>query len=316
MIDILQKAEKHQVFLVRGHSSLFRYVIDELRISESAAYTLITVSRKAREVPELKNCLRDGTITLSNARRVASVLNRENKSEWIKKACELSHRELEKEIARVNPKVETPERASYISEDRVKLELGLSELELLKLQRVQDLLSQSKRRPVSLEETLETLTDEYLKRHDPLERAKRQQAKKETPENRQEKNTETPPPDEGATEQVAPQKTKPGPKTGSTELVTLRASTPRKNIPLEILHQVNLRDEGRCVHLLPNGERCNQSRWIEVHHKIPVSEGGLNHLDNLVTLCAAHHRLIHRVRPSAALLSGRPKPLGREIPSR
>jgi 5-methylcytosine-specific restriction endonuclease McrA len=56
---------------------------------------------------------------------------------------------------------------------------------------------------------------------------------------------------------------------------------------------VNLRDQRRCAHLKRDGSRCNQSRWIELHHKIPVSAGGLNTAENLITLCSTHHKFAH-----------------------
>ena len=260
LIDILQQVEAHQVFLERGNSSLFNYVITELGLSESTAYSLITVARKAHEVPELKAQIQAGEITLSNARRIAPLLQAkspESNGEWIRKASELSCRDLEKEIVKVRPEEATRERATYVTENRVKLEVGLSEIELLKLRRVQDLLSQSKKRAVSLEETIAELTAEYLSRHDPLEKAKRAK------------------PSETIRKQVS------RPVPGK-----------REPIPAAVLHQVNLRDQRRCTHY--NGaERCNQSRWIDIHHKIPVSEGGANTEDNLTTLCTAHHKLWH-----------------------
>ncbi|MBI2606081.1 MAG: HNH endonuclease [Deltaproteobacteria bacterium] len=177
-IEILQQVEQHRVFLVRGHSSLFLYVVKELRLSESVAFNLISVARKAREVPELKTGIQNGTITLSNARKIVPVLNRENKAEWLAKASTLSQRQLEKAVVRIRPQLATPERATYVTPSRVKLELGLSERDWLKLRRVQDLLCQSRQRAVTLEEVLVALTDEFLVRHDPLEKAKRQKVKK------------------------------------------------------------------------------------------------------------------------------------------
>ncbi|MDR3605816.1 MAG: HNH endonuclease [Oligoflexia bacterium] len=255
LIEVLQQAEEHRVFLARGHASLFAYVTRELGLSENAAYALITVARKARQVPELKIQMQSGAMTLSNARRVAAVLTPENKSDWIKKASELSSRELEKEIVKVRLQEAVQERAAYVTEDRFKLELGISESELEKLRRVQDLLSQKRSRPVSLEETIEAMTAEYLDRHDPVEKARRAK----------------------------------NPSVAIKRLVTRRVRVP---IPAEILHQVNKRDQRKCTHVT-NGKRCNQTRWTQIHHKIHVSDGGLNTPDNLITLCAAHHRLQH-----------------------
>src|SRR5262249_28624422 len=60
-----------------------------------------------------------------------------------------------------------------------------------------------------------------------------------------------------------------------------------------LLRQVQLRDKGRCRHVNKKGNRCESERWLEVHHILPVSKGGRNQLDNLITLCSTHHKLQH-----------------------
>jgi hypothetical protein len=178
LVDVIQQVQEHRVYLEKEYSNVYEYVVSELRLSENVAQTLVAIAKKARQVPELKTTLQAGGMTLSNARRVVSVLTPENKDEWIKMASELSNRKLEKEIARIRPQELTPEKASYVTADRMKLEVGLSEGEMLRLRRVQDLLSQSMRRSVSLEETLAALSEEYLRRHDPMEKARRHQIRK------------------------------------------------------------------------------------------------------------------------------------------
>ena len=41
---------------------------------------------------------------------------------------------------------------------------------------------------------------------------------------------------------------------------------------------------------------CDRTRWLHAHHLTPWAEGGPTNLDNLVSLCGYHHRLIHRDR--------------------
>ena len=270
LVDILQQVQHHRIFLQKGHQSLYRYVIHELGLSEGVAYNLITVSRKAQEVPELKAALTSGVITLSNARKIAPILSaanpKINNGEWITKAATLSNRQLEKEIVKIRPELATPERAVYVSstatQTRVRLQVGMSEKNMMRLRRVQDLMSQSQQKPVSLEEVLATLTDDHLKRNDPLEIAKRQLVKKGL------NRTET-----------------------LKSPVTLQG---RKQIPAQLFHQISLRDERRCTYVNSEGVRCNQTRWIEIHHKAPVSSGGENTLENLTTLCSAHHGSVHQ----------------------
>ncbi len=282
LIDVLQLVDQHRVFLEKGHSSLFTYGVNELGLSESVAYNLISVSRKAREVPELKEAIEAGALSLSNARKIAPVLTLENKNEWIEKASKLSQRQLEKEIVKVHPRVATPEKVSYVTESRVQINFGLSETEMIKLRRVQDLLSQSRRKSVSLEEVLMELAGDYLHRYDPVEKAKRIIVKKGNQHN-------------STVQPVSMQA-----ETLQKELITepidlvVNESKSRTPIPASVLHQVNLRDRGRCTHLNQQGTRCNQTRFLDIHHRIPVSRGGQNALENLITLCSTHHRFVYR----------------------
>ncbi|MGK5083849.1 hypothetical protein WDW37_11155, partial [Bdellovibrionota bacterium FG-1] len=61
---------------------------------------------------------------------------KQNKTQWLAKATALSQRQLEKEVAKICPQTARPERASYVTENRVKLEIGLSEKDMLALRRV------------------------------------------------------------------------------------------------------------------------------------------------------------------------------------
>src|SRR3989344_1330751 len=129
LIEIFQQVEQHRVFLARGFSSLFLYVVNELGLSESVTYNLISVARKAREVPELKTEIQNGTITLSNARKIVPVLNRENKAEWLGKASVLSQRQLEKEVVNRHDPLETAKRQRVRTGLR-KIESDLKETDL------------------------------------------------------------------------------------------------------------------------------------------------------------------------------------------
>jgi hypothetical protein len=266
------------VHLAKGYPSLFVYATKGLGLRANLTYTLITIARKAREVPALREQLEAGRMTLSNARRVASVLTVANQAEWIAKAAALSVRELEREITRVRPQAEPVEHASYISGDRIRLELGLSEHEMLRLRRAQDLVSRSLGQSASLEDTMKQLLSEYLDKHDPVERAKRFRvrgggAKGSKAESGEKVELVTPRVGDSVQGEAEP---------------TRRAPT-----PAAVEHAVHWRDRDRCTETLPDGSRCGQSRWTELHHVKPVHLGGKNTVDNLVTLCSAHHRMRH-----------------------
>ena len=39
---------------------------------------------------------------------------------------------------------------------------------------------------------------------------------------------------------------------------------------------------------------CTHTRWLQIHHIIPWSQGGATNLDNLILLCGHHHRHLHQ----------------------
>ncbi len=79
----------------------------------------------------------------------------------------------------------------------------------------------------------------------------------------------------------------------SRHVADLLSKARRAAIPAHVEHQVNLRDQNRCTYTNEDGERCEQRRWIEIHHITPLSLGGQNGLENLITLCSGHHKVIH-----------------------
>jgi hypothetical protein len=72
----------------------------------------------------------------------------------------------------------------------------------------------------------------------------------------------------------------------NTHVGTHRAT---QAIPPALRRAVIRRDAGRCR--VPG---CRHAVFTDVHHLRPRSEGGANSLENLATLCSAHHRSIHR----------------------
>src|SRR4029453_9037270 len=77
---------------------------------------------------------------------------------------------------------------------------------------------------------------------------------------------------------------------GETGRARVGASLPRatQTIPPALRRRVMRRDGGRCR--VPG---CRHAVFVDVHHLELRSEGGRNTLENLATLCSAHHRALH-----------------------
>lgn len=276
LIEILQIVGEHRVFYHLKYSSLFQYAVGALGLSEEVAYIYINVSRKAAEVPALKDEIKAGNISVSKAKVISPVLKDENKAHWFAIARSSSKRQIEREVALASPNQAVRERARYVSEmpDEqakilqlaevfVELKLGVPEKLMLNIRQAQDLVSQSKRRHASLVETLAAITELYIEKKDPLERAKRQKMR-------------------GKLNEPVP-----GPVNVNA------ASKTREAFTSSVKHQVYLMHQGKCAHLDQSGERCSRRRMLEIHHIVPVAKGGTNELCNLVLLCQGHHRSQH-----------------------
>jgi len=98
-----------------------------------------------------------------------------------------------------------------------------------------------------------------------------------------------------------------------------------RTIPPWLARQVRHRDQG-CR--FPG---CERTRWVHLHHLIHWADGGGTDLDNLVTLCGHHHRLVHEggwrlvghpdrqvafLRPDGQAFRPGPRPLRPEVRAR
>lgn len=267
VIKSLQQVDKFKVYRHLGHNSLFQYAL-ALNLSESQAYNYIVVARKSIECPALQKAIENKEITISKARTITSVMNSRTQHQWIELARTKSKRELEREVVKLSPRAVNKESARFINDHMLELQIPVSEDIFKKLERVKDLLSQKCQRPVNFEEMLDLLSDEFLKRNDPILKAK---------------------------SKLATKTRKPVPGQPSIQGQNKKLQIKRRTIPQQTLDAIHLRDKGQCQFRRKDSLICGQSRWIEIHHIRPVSLGGSNELNNLITLCEGHHKVVHEV---------------------
>lgn len=254
LVLALQSVDAKRVYRKMGYASLFYYAVKALKLPEGSAYAFINVARKSIQMPKITKALEVGDITVSQAKRVLSVIQPATQDVWIEKAKSLTQRRLEQEVAKESPHVAVPERIRPVCEDRSRLECGISEVLERKLQRAREILSQKRRRVCSLEEVIEAMADGFLEEHDPIERAKRSAVN------------------------------------GTEKLPVV---TVGKGISSATRHQVILRDYGACAYREASGDRCGSRYFLDIHHILPTSRGGTNALENLTLLCKGHHRATH-----------------------
>jgi hypothetical protein len=70
-------------------------------------------------------------------------------------------------------------------------------------------------------------------------------------------------------------------------------STKSRYIPRAVLREVHARDKGQCTYVSPDGRRCTERGFLEVHHHhTTFARGGEATTENLRLACRAHNRLI------------------------
>ena len=291
LIEILCKIDEKKGFRLLGYSNMHVYCVKALSLSDAQAYSMVAVARKSKEIPELKELLEDKKMTLANATQLIPVITRENKQDLLQKAQDFSKRELAREIKKSHPDAVPKSRIKPITDGLSEARLVIStELEE-NLKRLQDIYCKKTNRSLSLVDALALMATELLDRHDPVRKAQRNLRKRsETQRNLLPAVKHMVTEQGGAKESKSRDETKPAPLKNT--------SPPHGRVPFtaQIRHAVSLRDKGQCCHKYSDGKRCEEKRWIQVHHIKPVSEGGTNAVSNLQTLCYNHHRYTHEVR--------------------
>ncbi len=73
-----------------------------------------------------------------------------------------------------------------------------------------------------------------------------------------------------------------------TRVLSTVIGAPPKTMTPRLRAAVRTRDRSRCV--VPG---CRHVRFIDLHHQHPRARGGAHTLENVISLCAQHHRLVH-----------------------
>jgi hypothetical protein len=221
---------------------------------------------------------------------LVSTITLKNADELIEFCRTHTHRETEKELARINPKRRKPDKIKYISETDAEVSMTVSVDSIEIVRKTQDNEAQ-KGKILSIGQTYELALKRDFERHDPIKKAERAEVRKQAKAKKEARV-------ESATDAVsdfwAPRdlESENGVKSETYEFSCVRNDEP---VPAHIKHALNLRDQGECTHINEKGERCRETRWTDTHHIIPRGKGGPNTLENLTTLCSFHHDMVHQL---------------------
>jgi hypothetical protein len=112
-----------------------------------------------------------------------------------------------------------------------------------------------------------------------------------------------PPPDPPAREPSPGQVVAPA-VTGSAGVAGTRRQRTR-TITAQVKRAVAARDGHRCAFIGAGGHRCNETAYLEYHHRVPFGRGGESTVANLELSCRVHNQLQAEVDYGAALIAAR-----------
>lgn len=85
LLEIIQEIFDTKAFRELGYRSLHEYCVLALKLTDGQAYAFSSVLKKSLEVPELKEAVQKGDLSLNAARKIVSVITPETQQSWIEK---------------------------------------------------------------------------------------------------------------------------------------------------------------------------------------------------------------------------------------
>ncbi len=302
------EVELRRLYAQAACSSMFEYCRRILRLRENEAYLRITVARAAREHPALLEMLRDGRLHLSGIARLAPHLTRQNAEAVLKRASEMSHREIRELVSELEPRPDVatsvrklPERPASGSESLLQLGAPRVEPDAVSLESVVTVDSRlaapacppvaAPVRPPVVEPLAPTRYQvRFTASAELREKLERLQAlmRFSVPDGDLARII-----DIAVTEKLQRveakrfAKTK-APRRGLAQTDTTPSS---RHIPAAVRRLVHERDGGRCGYRDKYGRRCEKLHDLEFHHKHPFAQGGDHSPANLALMCRVHNTL-------------------------
>ena len=293
MISMIEEVARRKYFLDLGFKTLFDYLTEGLRYSSGAAMRRISAARIAREIPEVKERILDGSLSLSNLSQVdqffrneqkySQGLNLENKREVLKQIEKKSTREVEKALVALSsvPEQLKEDKIKILTPELTQITFKANAEFMAHLEEVRGLLAHQ-----MPDSTLSEIMAEAMKIA--LARLKKKKFKVV-------EDQEVPVASEclQATEVFVDLTPVSGDGRENASNTAGAGNEHSRYIPASIRREVFRRDQGRCSVVNPRtGKICGSQFKLEIDHfPVPWAMGGHSAVSNLRLACASCNQL-------------------------
>lgn len=288
---------KRHLYREFGCSSIYQYATERLGFSRSRTRDFVLLARKLEDLPEVKRAVADGDLGYTKARELMKVVTPQTQEPWLE-AAKKPRRELVREVkrakqaARVNPAQGelVPAPAPVAKEVPVRFSVEFTpEQEARRaalVERLHKLGGAPTDRAELLLEALAALVDSHAGAGP---RGPLAPVQIHVHDHGDGMTVVT----NGGEREVGPADAE---RLKCDAIVCKHGERAKATIPPRVRREVLARDGNRC-----RAPGCGRAHFLEIHHQTQRTQGGTNDPANLITLCAACHRLHHQ-RKGAGLV--------------
>jgi 5-methylcytosine-specific restriction endonuclease McrA len=295
ILHYLSEIQRRRLYSELGYSSLFIFCVKHLGFTESQTQRRIEAMRAIREIPQIEEKIKDGTLSLTALAQAQSYFRQnetpqDKKIEVLEKLENKSTRECEKVLLELSPKQEPPkEKLRQVTGAHVQITVSISNELQAKLEKIKNLLSH-KNSKMSHAELLNEMAEICLRKLDPQKNSNSRGAEGAQKKNNAQKEGHSQP-IMNSSEKLNSYGPANSQRIASTApKVKTARSIVRPYIPTKTRRLVWQKYDGKCSFVSPSGIRCDSQFQIQLDHLVPVSFGGSSGLSNLRLLCASHNK--------------------------
>ena len=306
-----REAEKRMLFAELGYPSLMAFAVQELKYSEAAAYRRIAAMRMTRDLPEVKEKIESGELSLSTVTQASTFFRQSEKQQnekmgisakrdVLKAIAGKSSRETQSTLVQLNPefKPEIAEKHRPLADGGNLVTMTLDAVLLAQLEEIQVLLGKK----MQLRELLKYLAREKLVHlRNKSQRMAKAAEKKSTQissntitESREKSSIHLAGSNEKDSNEIVELigKTSHAIKESTAKVSRTRKKAFRNNVGAKLRREILNRAGYQCCYTdSSTARRCEQRYGLQIEHKVPISRGGSDSPENLEILCSVHNKL-------------------------